>query len=197
MANASAFCRLRLDLTKLYRPRIADDTIWRAQFARTIARNSCLGVGLRVPPIAHRPAAAAAGKINSSTIFLRICSGLGSAPRLGSLRVRRPSGFGSPIDFPHRCAAPPPCTLVLAPGLYWNRRRAGLRLGCASGRWAWGVGKEPIRPDGYKSREEPASRRAFRGRVHLGRQSLPRSQGVFSDFVRDELELYRLNKRTI
>jgi hypothetical protein len=140
----------------MYRTLITDDTNWRAKLSRVFARKPRYRAALRVPPIAHRPAADAAGKINSSTMILRICSGLGSAPRRGSLRVRRPSGFGSPIDFPRRVAAPQPCASVPKHSPCSNQRRAGiaarLRLGSV-GQWG-AIQENPMYPEGNRLRKE-------------------------------------------
>jgi hypothetical protein len=197
MAATSNVRECRERLSNMYRPLIIDDTDSRERISCAIARNSCSRVGLRVPPMSHRPAADAAGKINSSTTILRMRRGLGSAPRLGSLRVRQSTGHGSPIDFPRRVAAPQPCASVLTLRLCSSPRRAGisarLRLGSVG---TWGL--DPRRPTalggGARSFQvrihrvryctlspssaagrNPLSVERSTFRVHQGRRSLPRS----------------------
>jgi hypothetical protein len=114
---------------------IIDNTNSSARVLHGAPRKPCYGNAFQMPTTTPRPAAVAAGKINSSTTLLRVHSGgLGFAPRYWALRVRRNIFFGSPIDFPRRCAAPKPCAHVPGPRLCCERRRAGFRLGCASGR---------------------------------------------------------------
>jgi hypothetical protein len=92
-----------------------------------------------------RPAAVAAGKINSLTTHLRnLVVVSASRPVTGRFGFTRHIGVGSPIDFPRRLRGASTLRLLLDPRLYCEPRRAGfrlrLRLGSGSGwwmRWWW------------------------------------------------------------
>jgi hypothetical protein len=138
MAATSHVGECRERLSNMYRALITEDTNWRAKLSRVFARKPRYRAALRVPPIAHRPAAFSGGGIRLLDHNPAYSQWSRLRALTWALRVRQPSGFGSPLEFPRRCAAPQPCASVPKHRLCSKQRRAGiaarLRLGSV-GQW--------------------------------------------------------------
>lgn len=133
-----------LTLTRhLYRVMIAGDTNSDAKNSRGVPRMPHHHIQIRATTTFPRPAAAAAGKFNSSTTHLRapICGGLGYAPRHWALRVRQPCGvLANQLNFPAASAAPEPCARARTKSVLMNMGAPGSGSAYASGRGRWWCG---------------------------------------------------------
>jgi len=133
-----------LTLTRhLYRVMIAGDTYSDAKNVRGVPRMPHHHIQIRATTTFPRPAAAAAGKFNSSTTHQRAPKwcGLGYAPRHWALRVRQPCGvLANQLNFPAACAAPEPCALALSESVLKKDDAQGFGSAYASGRGRWWCG---------------------------------------------------------
>jgi hypothetical protein len=135
-----------MSVLNLYRGLILEDTNSRALRVRVLARKLRFRNRLRVPTIAPRPAARAAGKFNSSTTISCTSCGLGFAPSFGRFGFAPPVGSGSPIEFPRRFRGRLRLRLVLCVGVC-VRNYDAQAFGSASprvgvGKW-WARKKNP------------------------------------------------------
>jgi hypothetical protein len=117
-----------------HRGLITDNTNSFARVVQSARCKPCAHSRLRAPTTTPRPAAAAAGKINSSTTHLRnLVVVSASRPVSGRFGFARHIGVGSPIHFPRRLRGASTLRSVLYPHLCCEQRRAGssarLRLG--------------------------------------------------------------------
>jgi hypothetical protein len=156
-----------------HRGLISDDTNSFARVVHNARRKPCAHNQLRTPTTTPRPAAAAAGKINSSTTHLRnLVVVSASRPVTGRFGFARHIGVDSPIDFPRRLRGASTLRSVRFPRLCCDERRAGFRLGYASG---GGVVVGVVvgnASENAKNRISCGQQKSGRNRMHVGRSTV-------------------------
>lgn len=132
-----------------HRVLIAGDTNSHAKNPRGVPRKPHHHMRIRASTTTPRPAAAAAGKFNSSTTHLRAhCGGLGYAPSHWALRVREQRNeFAHQSNFPAACAAPQPCAFARSESVLKQDDAQGCGSAYASGRgwWWWEMRNQEFR----------------------------------------------------
>jgi hypothetical protein len=160
-----------------HRGLITDDTNSFARVLQNARRKPCAHNQFRASTTSPRPAAVAAGKINSLTTHLRnLVVVSASRPVAGRFGFARHIDVCSPIDFPRRLRGASTLRSVLRPRLCCKQRRAGVsaRLLPRVGEWWWmrwwwmGTAFKAKFHGGRNPGLNAGSRRAFHGRVHQG-----------------------------